>query len=265
MPKVSVVILSSVKLPQFLLGDLALQSFKDFEIIRASEKGIVFAMNEALKKARGELFARIDSDVRLHTQWLEELVKPFDDATIAGVTGPTYVPKERRKNRDSIRLVENPNFFLRWLFDNKPYACAKIYKCGSVSYGSNFETGEDFIKGYFNCDHLEGTNWICRTDLIRKVGGFDPAFDGVAEWFDTDVEFKIKKLGYELRYAPEAYLWHMLEKGEHYEERFEGIGRIKNWLRFHKRHSRFHYKMIVFFFLMIGYFIWKKLVSLFRR
>jgi GT2 family glycosyltransferase len=105
---------------------------------------------------------------------------------------------------------------------------------------------------------LEGTNWAMRTDLIKQVGGFDLAFDGVAEWYDDDVVFKVKKLGYKLEYNPHAFLYHMPQRGSHYSERVKDFGRIKNWLRFHKRHSRFHPKMIIWFFLMLGYVIWKR-------
>jgi GT2 family glycosyltransferase len=182
---------------------------------------------------------------------------------MAGVTGPTYVPWILREKRDSLKAAEKPNWFLRWMFDNNPYAPAKIYKCGSVSYGSNFLeklTSDDYV-----IDHLEGTNWAMRTELIRRVGGFDPKFDGVAEWFDSDVVFKIKKLGYRIVYHKNAAVWHMVGKGEHYEERYHGWGRMKNWLRFHWRHSRFHPKMVIWFSMMGGYFVWQQLLRLFQR
>lgn len=250
-----------------LAKELAAQTYKDFELIFATEKGIVSAMNKALTKAKGDIFVRIDDDVSLPPKWLEELVKPFQDPWVAGVTGPTFVPKERRQNRDSIRWAENPKGILKWLYDGGKFKPAGIYKCGNVSYDSNYE--ERFTaKGMcrpdlisYLPDHLEGTNWAMRTDLIWKVGGFDPKFDGVAEWFDTDVEFKIKKLGFQLRYNPKAYLYHLLEKGEHFNDRFEGFGRIKNWLRFHIRHSKFNWKMVVFLIVWMGYFVWKTCCS----
>jgi hypothetical protein len=107
----------------------------------------------------------------------------------------------------------------------------------------------------YEIDHLEGTNWAMRTELIRFVGGFDPKFDGVAEWFDADVEQKILRIGFRLEYNINAFLWHLLEKGEQYNDRFDGLGRIKNWLRFHFRHSKFHYKKIVFLIVWSCYFI----------
>ena len=259
------VVICTTKIPERVLQCLENQTFKNFETIIAGEKGIVNAMNKALDRAKGEIFIRIDDDVDLPSEWLGELLIGFKrNPHVAGITGPTFVPIELRKNRDSIRIWEKPNRFLRWMTGCKPtdFNPASIYKCGMVSYDSNYE--ERFIKNdfllpaIFCCDHLEGTNWAMRTDLIKKVGGFDPKFDGVAEWFDTDVEQKAKKTGFVLWYNAKAYLYHLLEKGDHFNDRFNGIGRIKNWLRFHWRHSKFHPKMIVYLLVWIGYFLCPK-------
>jgi len=247
---VSVVILSYDPKP-VILEQLAAQTHKDHEVIVAREPGIVRAMNIALKKAKGDIFVRIDDDVELPINWLEELVKPFKDPKVAGATGPTFVPASLRKNRDSIRIANNPNWFLRWMFDNDPFAPAKIYKCGSVSYGSNYL--DKMTRGVTECDHLEGTNWAMRTQLSRDVGGFNESYDGVCEWYDTDVEQKILKKGYKLAFNEYAYLWHLLEVGASFDERFDTWSRIENWLRFHWRHSDFHYKKIIWFFMLIGY------------
>jgi O-antigen biosynthesis protein len=239
------------------------QTYKNYEVILANKPGIVPAMNEALSGANGEIFVRIDDDVELPPEWLNELVKPFFHPKVAGVTGPTFVPFLLRGYRDSLRAAYKPSRFLRWMFDGQPYAPAKIYKCGSVSYGSNFL---DRLEGCdHQIDHLEGTNWAMRTALIREVGGFDPKFDGVAEWFDSDVVMKIRKKGYRIVYSNKAFLWHMVKKGDHYEERFHGWGRMKNWLRFHWRHSWFHPKMIIWFSMMGGYFLWQQFQRSFQQ
>lgn|SRR3990167_3107130 len=255
-PYASVIILTMGK-PLKVLQCLENQTFKDFEVIIASEKGIVPAMNAALARAKGEIFVRVDDDVSIPGGWLEELMKPFLDPRVAGVTGPTFVPWERRTYRDSIRIWENPNWFLRWLTDGMKFNPAGIYRCGMASYDSNY--AERFYPNMpmSEPEHLEGTNWAMRTELIRQVGGFDPVFDGVAEWFDTDVEQKIKKLGYILRYNPKAHLVHLLEIGDNFNERFEGLGRMDNWLRFHRRHSKFHWKMIIYLILWGLYFLKK--------
>lgn len=246
------VVILTQNAPKHLLDDLRAQTHQGFELLIADEPGIVRAMNNALRRAKGEIFVRIDDDVRLPQHWLAEIEKSFYDPNIGGVTGPTYVPRNRRGNRDSIRAMQQPGRFLRWLFDNDPWAPAKIYRCGSVSYGSNFE---ERIKEFaaYRIDHLEGTNWAMRTKLIRQVGGFDEGFTGSAEWYDTDVVYKIKELEYRVKYNPNTYVHHYLEKGAHYDDRFHGLHRVRNWLRFHRRHSRFHWKMIIWFFILLLY------------
>lgn len=258
------VVICTTGFPINVLECLSRQTFGDFEVIIASEKGIVNAMNQALSKARGEIFIRVDDDVDIPEWWLESLLLPFKDPNVAGVTGPTFVPLDRRENRDSIRLWDRPHPFLRWLADGCHFMPAGIYNCGMVSYDSNYAERFRHHDFEYEPDHLEGTNWAMRTYLIKRVGGFDPKFDGVAEWFDTDVEQKVRKMGYRFIYTTGAYLYHMLEKGEHYDERFEGFGRIKNWLRYHIRHSKFHWKMVVYLMVWMGYFLCKKIKS-FRK
>src|SRR3989338_7122542 len=77
-PYASVIILTMGK-PLKVLQCLENQTFKDFEVIIASEKGIVPAMNAALARAKGEIFVRVDDDVSIPGGWLEELMKPFLD------------------------------------------------------------------------------------------------------------------------------------------------------------------------------------------
>lgn len=259
-PYASVVVLTTQENPR-VLQDLKKQTFKDFEVILATEPGIVNAMNLALDKAKGEIFVRIDDDVELHPNWLFGLLNDFKWDRVAGATGPTFVPKERRQYRDSIRYAENPKGFLKWLYDGNAFSPGCFRTCGCVSYDSNFK--ERFnVPGWFwsyhTPDYLEGTNWAMRTELIRHVGGFDPKFDGVSEWFDNDVEQKIIKKGYILKYNTDAYLYHMLEKSPQHGDRYNWPGRVKNWLRFHWRHGKFHPKMIVYLIVWIGYFMTRK-------
>jgi len=252
------VVIPCLHMPERLLIQLKEQTFTDFEIIIAKEKGIVNAMNKALDKARGEILIRIDDDVFITKNWLKELLQPFDNPEVCGATGPTFIPPELRQNRDSISfIVEHHNsHILKWLFDYKILAPAKIYRSGSVSYGSNFQEYFDTTKEY-EIDHLEGTNWAMRTHLIKAVGGFDYAFNGSAEWFDDDALAKVMKLGYKIVYNPRAILYHLVSKGENYNTRFHDWNRIRNWLRYHCRHSKFHHKKIAWFIILCGYVIFR--------
>jgi len=249
---VSVVILGRL-IPLELLNDLHAQSYQDFELILANKDGIPQAMNDALNRASGEIFVRIDTDVRLPKGWLAALVKEFDDPLVLGATGPTVIPEERWANRDSIRVMRKPPWFFRWMMEGRPLLPARIYPCGSVSYGSNYP---DLMEPEYDIDHLEGTNWAVRTQLLRNVGGFDEAFSGVSEWYDDDALFKMMKANDDMKivYSPQAGLTHLIDTDtQNYSHRYGDLSRVKNWLRFHSRHSRFHYKKVIWFLFLLTY------------
>jgi len=251
-PFVSLVTLGDKICPQ-LASDLKYQTYQNFEFLLASEEGIVAAMNCVLEKAKGEIIVRIDEDVRVNRDWLEHLLKPFEDPNVCAVTCPTYVPVGLRKNRDSLRIAENPNWFFRWMWEFRPYLPARIYPSGAVSYGSSFE--EKMEKDY-NVNGFDGACWAMRTELIRKVGGFDPLFGGVAEWFDNDALYRIFKTDPSLRlaYAHDAVLWHLVSTDtKNFSNRTNGWSRIGNWLRFHRRHSKWHYKKGIWLLFLTAY------------
>lgn len=55
---------------------LAKQTFKNFEFVTSTKKGIPQAMNDAVNKAKGEIIVVTESDaLPLTNKWLEEMVK----------------------------------------------------------------------------------------------------------------------------------------------------------------------------------------------
>src|SRR5574343_809294 len=239
--KASIVICTLNRPKQLALvwDDLMKQTYKDFEIIISTEKGITNAMNSALKEASGDIIIRLDDDVRVPKTWLGEIIEVFKDPKVGGVTGPTIIPDELKKNRDLFRFDTMPEPF-RWIYINyfhegNPYKLAKMNKCGAFSLGSNYEWARK-LGAVRECDYLESTNYCLRTDLVRQLGGWDVKFDGVSEYFEQDMVYKIKKLGYKMVYNPKAYIHHMVNTGGSYGQRFGVYSRVSNWIRFCFRH-----------------------------
>ena len=73
----------------------------DIDYFIQKDKGIIPAGNEALQKAKHEIFIRIDDDVILDKYWFKSLITRFDsDKNIGGVTGPTIMSSNGIKSRD---------------------------------------------------------------------------------------------------------------------------------------------------------------------
>ena len=76
MPEVSVITIAKNDSELFNLKKaLRKQTFKDFEFVYSTKKGIPQAMNDAIERARGKIIVVTESDaLPLTNKWLEEMV-----------------------------------------------------------------------------------------------------------------------------------------------------------------------------------------------
>jgi len=225
-----------------IMQDLDEQTYKDYELIVVREGNICEATNTALGMADGEIFTRIDDDVRLNTRWLEGIVYTFTHCpSIGGMTGPTIIPEGLMGNRDIFK--GETNRLIRWayynyLMEGQPYAPAKMFRSGAFSIGSNFERVVKEMKGITECDYLNATNLSLRTELVRRVGGFDTKFGGVCDYYEQDVVYKVRELGYKMYYNPRAIVYHLVGKGGADYGRRDFRNRMGNFIRFYMRHIK---------------------------
>ena len=212
--------------------------------------GIVVAMNEALSYCKGDVFTRTDDDVALSKDWLKEIVAAFvlyPDA--GGVTGPTVIPRERRDNRDLIsfneRLMNPRGIFWKmfralyhgYFMEGAPFAVSRFYRSGAFSLGSNYKSALE-VKGIIEVDYLESCNWSMKIELIRHIGGFDERYGGVSEYFEADMVFRIKRLGFRMYFNPLSHIQHLVDRGGNFKARSGTYGRAHNFILFYLRNIK---------------------------
>jgi len=56
------------------------------------------------------------------------------------------------------------------------------------------------------CDYMTGCGYLLRSDVVKKVGFFNPDLVFVCE--DADLCYRIRELGYKIVYVPAAKMWH---------------------------------------------------------
>ena len=248
------------------------QTFKDFEIVLVDgdsdddtkklpseypdlnirlvvvpEKKLTVAYNRGWQEARGEIGSRMDDDSIPDPGWLEAVVQTMDsNPKIGGVTGPTIIPKEKRKYRASFSFLEKilnpPNLFWKifggWyksaVLENDPYAVSKIYKSGTFSPGSNYERSLK-IKENLEVDWLEACNTSLRRKLIEQAGGWDENILEVGEWSEPDLCFRIRKLGYKMIFNPKASIQHIPSQKGIFSARTKTYTRLRNFLLYYYR------------------------------
>ena len=119
------------------LQSLSQQTYRDFEVILLTERGDLSVLRDrGLRASVGDIVSFIDDDVYCPPTWLEGVIKNFGEGVV-GVTGPTTIPADYQKNRDSIRY-KGLSRILCWMFKVPPNP-GSLSVCGAPSMASNFE------------------------------------------------------------------------------------------------------------------------------
>lgn len=176
------------------------------------KQGKSFALNTAIQEARGEIVAFTDDDVTCHSLWLTELIGAIDKFNCAGVGGK-IVP---------VWSVTKPG----WFEDTGPHKLTPAI----VSFDLGDQSVPLKIAPF-------GANVAFRKSLFQKYGGFrtDLGLTAKSRIGGEDTEFcrRLMNVGESLYYAPDAIIYHPVEKSRAERSYFEAwyLGRGKASVR----------------------------------
>ena len=156
-------------------------------VIRAEGNlGFVHGNNLAAGAATGSYIVFLNNDTEVQSGWLTEMEQSFRLYPKAGAVGA--------------RLV---------------YPSGIIQEAGGVIF--NDATGWNYGRGLplqsslcafaREVDYCSGAALMVRTDIFRRLGGFDTRY-APAYYEDTDLCFGVRKLGYTVMYCPSAVVLH---------------------------------------------------------
>lgn len=157
----------------------AAKSFKpkNYKLIVIPEKhaGPAVQRNRGAEKAKGRILLFTDSDCVPDRKWVKEMVKPFTDKSIVGVSG-TYCTLNKEK------LIAR---FEGYEIEKRHQKLAK-------------QKYIDFI-GSFSAGY--------KKSIFKKFGGFSTEFKK-ADAEDPELSFKIAGAGYRMLFNPKAIVAH---------------------------------------------------------
>ncbi|MFI7500586.1 glycosyltransferase [Streptomyces sp. NPDC049687] len=157
--------------------------------------GLAVAHNRGIEAAHGEVIAFTDDDVVADPRWLTELTAPFAaDPRLGCATG--LILPARLRTPAQVLLESHGGFakgFAPRTYDPAdPPADEPLFPFTAGRFGS-------------------GANMAFRTDVLRAVGGFDPATGAgtLARGGDDLYGFvRVLAEGHRLHYTPYALVWH---------------------------------------------------------
>ncbi|MGN0794959.1 MAG: glycosyltransferase [Aristaeellaceae bacterium] len=140
-------------------------------------KGKSNALNIGFSVARGTVFAVYDADNTPKPQALRILVEHLmTDDSLGAVIG-----KFRTRNRNASLLTRFVNI------ETLAHQCMN-------------QAGRWF---FFRLCTIPGTNFVIHRHIIEEIGGWDPK--ALSE--DTEISFRIYRMGYRIRQVPAAVTW----------------------------------------------------------
>jgi glycosyltransferase involved in cell wall biosynthesis len=138
-------------------------------------RGPAAARNNGSREARGEIILFTDSDCVPAKDWVEKMTASFIDADVVAVKG-VY-----RTNQRSLTA-----------------------RFAQVEFEERFE----LLKRAPSIDMVDTYSAAYRADVFRQAGGFDESFP-VANNEDTELSYKLSRMGRKMVFNPEAVVTHL--------------------------------------------------------
>ncbi|MDO9565365.1 MAG: glycosyltransferase family 2 protein [Candidatus Desulfaltia sp.] len=160
-------------------SDFIKDKFPSVHLIANTEnRGFASANNQMLPRCKGKYIFFLNPDTEVMSDTFNEAISFIDANPRVGLAGTKII---------------NPDGTLQW----------------SVSYkypGQKYTTNElSDLPGKIAC--VLGASMIARSEIIKKIGGFDEKFFLYGE--DQDLCLRIRKLGYEIGYNDSAVVVHL--------------------------------------------------------
>ena len=156
--------------------------------------GFAGGYNLGLKQVNTPYTVILNSDVKVTENWIDPLIKILDNNPHIACIQP------------KIKSLETPSHFEyagaaggyldKWGY---PFCRGRIFDAVEKDEGQYNDEREIFW--------ASGAAMIIRTNLFKKLGGFDESF--FAHMEEIDLCWRIKRAGYKIMYSPKATVYHL--------------------------------------------------------
>jgi len=176
-------------------------SFHPARYISIPHAGAATARNRGASMARGDILLFTDADCEPQPDWIEKMLRAFDDASVSGAKG-TYQTRQPEPVARFVQLEYEEKY-------------ARMRRAPTI----------DFIDTY---------SAAYRREIFLEHHGFDESFP-TASVEDQEFSFRLAELGHKMIFVPDAIVYHEhpVSLGAYWRRKF-WIGYWK--VRVHTRH-----------------------------
>lgn len=148
--------------------------------------GFLLNCNNAAAQAKGKYLVFLNNDTQVRKGWLSALLSLMESDESIGLSGSKLIyPDGRLQEAGGI-----------------------IWSDGTAAnYGNGFSPLEPEFNYIKEVDYISGASIIIRSDVWKKVGGFDKRYIP-AYCEDSDLAMRVRELGYKVVYQPFSEVIH---------------------------------------------------------
>jgi len=170
----------------------ACEGIEGIKVFKVSEPGVLIAMNKGLDVAEGDIIAFTDDDAEPFPDWIEKIIKNFEeDEKVGGVGGRDIIIVDGKEIKGRVKRIGKIQWFGR----------AIDHHHLELEGGRKIEV-----------DVLKGVNMAFRRDFIKNYR-FDLNMNNISSVsFEFDICFYIKKKGGKIVYDPDIRVYHKIAK-----------------------------------------------------
>lgn len=154
-------------------GDIA--KIYPVKYIFQRNQGPATARNAGVREAKGDIILFTDSDCVPSANWIEEMVKPFTKKDVVAVKG-AYLTNQK----------------------------GIVARFAQLEFEERF----DMLKKVESIDMVDTYSAGYRRNIFLQMGGFDTSFP-VANNEDTELSYRMSKLGLKMVFNPHAIVYHL--------------------------------------------------------
>jgi GT2 family glycosyltransferase len=205
---------------------------KNYPLVKIIEPGYnsLFAAgnNIGIKNSLGELIQLVNDDLILEPNYIEEMLKAFEDENVAAATGK-LLRYDLAKNQKT-NIIDTTGVI--------------VFKSGGVRDRGQLQ--QDL--GQFDKDTdifgVSGAGAMFRKSALEKVKYKEEYFDedfGMY-WEDVDLSWRLKNAGFSIRFVPNAIAYHGRTAGQSEGGYMHPIKFIQHHQKFSSQLKRWNYK-----------------------
>lgn len=151
----------------------------------AESRGLPAGRNEGLGLSESEIVIYVDDDIIPEPDFIKGHVLAYTHESVGGIAGKVLEVRPEMSKHVPPGKVGKVNYW-----------SGELYR--------GF-TGDNPV----DIDSAQGVNMSFRREVLEEIGGFDTRYGGTFFYEETDTCLRVRKLGYKMRYTPDAVLTHL--------------------------------------------------------